>query len=99
MKKYKIFVGIDISKNWIDVVVLKDGQSMHRQFENGKKGYKLMLSWLKTFANLNEMLLCMEHTGVYGLPLWNYLTAQKVAYVVQSGLEIKSSKFCKFFLK
>ena len=91
MGKYKIFVGIDISKSWIDVVVLKDGQSMHRQFENSKKGYKVMLSWLKTFANLGEMILCMEHTGVYALPLWNYLVKYKVAYVVETGLQIKSS--------
>src|SRR5215210_6876280 len=91
MGKYKIFVGIDISKSWIDVVVLKDGQSMHRQFENSKKGYKVMLSWLKTFANLEEMILCMEHTGVYALPLWNYLVKYKVAYVVETGLQIKSS--------
>lgn len=91
MEKYKIFVGIDISKSWIDVVALKDDQSMHQRFGNDKKSYKVMLSWLKTFGSLDEMLLCMEHTGVYALPLWNYLSARKVAYVVETGLEIKSS--------
>ncbi len=91
MEKYKIFVGMDISKSWIDVVILKEGQSMHRQFNNSKKDYKVMLSWLKNFAGINDMLLCMEHTGVYALPLWNYLAQHKVSYVVETGLQIKSS--------
>jgi transposase len=91
MEKYKIFVGIDISKSWIDVVVLNGNLTAHRNFGNSKKEYKLMLSWLKTFANTNKMLLCMEHTGVYGLLLWNYLTVHKIAFVVESGLQIKRS--------
>ncbi len=91
MEKYKIFVGIDISKSWIDVAVLGEGLSAHRNFGNNKKEYKLMLSWLKTFVKANEMLLCMEHTGVYGLPLWNYLTVHNIPFVVESGLQIKLS--------
>lgn len=91
MEKYKIFVGIDISKSWIDVVVLNGNLTAHRNFGNRKKEYRLMVSWLKTFANTNKMLLCMEHTGVYGLPLWNYLTVHKIAFVVESGLQIKQS--------
>lgn len=92
MEKYEIFVGIDISKGWIDVAVLnKSLTTAHRNFGNSKKEYKLMLSWLKTFAKENEMLLCMEHTGVYGLPLWNYLTEHKIPFVVESGLQIKQS--------
>jgi len=91
MEKYKIFVGIDISKSWIDVAVLNESLSANRNFGNSKKEYKLMLSWLKTFTKPKEMLLCMEHTGVYGLPLWDYLTEHKIAFVVESGLQIKQS--------
>lgn len=91
MEKYKIFVGIDISKSWIDVAVLNESLTAHRNFGNSKREYKLMVSWLKTFAKVNEMLLCMEHTGVYGLPLWNYLTEHKIPFVVESGLQIKQS--------
>lgn len=91
MEKYKIFVGIDISKHWIDVVVLQNQSPLHRQFNNNKKDYKVMTGWLKTFSTKNQMLLCMEHTGVYGLPLWNYLSQQQIPFVVQTGLQIKSS--------
>ena len=91
MEKYRIFVGIDISKSWIDVAVLNQSLTAHRNFGNSKKEFKLMLSWLKTFAKSNEMLLCMEHTGVYSMPLWNYLTVHKIPFVVESGLQIKNS--------
>jgi|GraSoiStandDraft_1057264.scaffolds.fasta_scaffold110352_1 transposase len=91
MKKYKIFVGIDISKGWIDVAVKSETVSVCRRFDNCKKGYRSMLSWLKTFASFKEMILCMEHTGVYGMPLWEYLANQKICFVVETGLQIRHS--------
>lgn len=91
MKKYKIFVGIDISKGWIDVAVKNETVSVCRRFDNCKKGYRSMLGWLKTFARLNDMILCMEHTGVYGMPLWEYLASQKICFVVETGLQINHS--------
>jgi transposase len=91
MKKYKIFVGIDISKGWIDVAVLNSDASAYRRFDNTRKGYRSMLCWLKSFAKMDEMLLCMEHTGVYGFPLWNYLAEKNICFVVENGLQIKQS--------
>jgi len=91
MEKYKIFVGIDISKSWIDVAVLNDSLAAHRNYGNNKKDFKLMLSWLKTFARPNEMLLCMENTGIYTMPLWEYLAAHKIPFVVENALQIKLS--------
>jgi len=77
MEKYKIFVGVDISKSWIDVAILSDNLTAHRNYGNNKKEFKLMLSWLKTFARPEEMILCMENTGVYTIPLWEYLVTHK----------------------
>lgn len=91
MEKYKIFVGIDISKSWIDVAVLNDRLTVHRNYGNNKKDFKLLLSWLKTFARPNEMLLCMENTGVYTMPLWEYLAAHEIPFVVENALQIKLS--------
>ena len=91
MEKYKLFVGIDISKEWIDVALMQEAISMCRNFGNCRKGYRSMLSWLKTFAKTNEMLLCTEHTGVYGMPLWNYLAEHKISFVVENPLQIKNS--------
>lgn len=91
MEKYKIFVGIDISKSWIDVAVLNDNLSTHRTYENNKKSFKLMLSWLKTFVGPQEMIVCMENTGVYTMPLWEYLVTHKIPTVVESALQINRS--------
>lgn len=96
----KIFVGIDVSKMWIDVCVTMDGKiTTHQQFENTKKGFKAMVIWFMQFGKLREeWLLCMEHTGIYALPLWYFLTEQKITYcvvpgsVITSGLEIRRGK-------
>lgn len=96
----KIFVGIDISKMWIDVCVTLDGKiTTHQQFENTKKGFKAMVRWIMQFGRLREeWLLCLEHTGIYALPLWYFLTAEKISYcvvpgsVISSGLEIRRGK-------
>ena len=96
----KIFVGIDVSKMWIDVCVTADGKTItHQQFENNKMGFKAMVKWIRPFSSVQEeWLLCMEHTGIYALPLWYFLTEQKIAYcvvpgsVITSGLEIRRGK-------
>jgi len=91
MEKYKIFVGIDISKGWIDVAVINGNLTDHRNYENNKKEFKLMLSWLKTFARPGEMILCMENTGVYSRPLWEYLITHNIPVVVENALQINRS--------
>jgi transposase len=96
----KIFVGIDVSKQWIDVCVTTDGKSIrHGQFENNIRGFKAMIKWIKEFSKqLNEWLICMEHTGIYALPLWHFLTEKNISYcvvagsVITSGLEIRRGK-------
>ena len=96
----KIFVGIDVSKSWIDVCVTIDGKCiLHHQFVNNIMGFKAMIKWIKEFSKqLNEWLICMEHTGIYALPLWNFLSEKNISYcvvsasVITSGLEIRRGK-------
>ena len=95
----KVFVGIDVSKKWIDVCVTLDGKTIvHQQFDNCKSGFKKMVSWLKHYGQQSQWLLCMEHTGIYAQPLWYYLTERSITYavvpgsVISSGLEIRRGK-------
>ena len=95
----KVFVGIDVSKKWIDVCVTLDSKMMvHQQFDNNKAGFRKMISWLKHYGPLSQWLLCMEHTGIYAQPLWYYLTERSITYavvpgsVITSGLEIRRGK-------
>lgn len=96
----KIFIGIDISKQWIDVCVKTDGQPItHQRFDNNRTGFKAMLKWIKqSRQQQEEWLICMEHTGIYGLPLWYFLAEEKITYcvvpgsLITSGLEIRRGK-------
>lgn len=96
----KIFVGIDISKKWIDACVTPDGKTIsHQQFENNRTGFSTMLKWIKQFSKQQEeWLICMEHTGIYAQPLWYFLTEKNITYcvvagsLITSGLEIRRGK-------
>lgn len=98
MQRYQLFIGIDISKKWIDVCLSLNGktsQMSHRQFVNKKSGFKKMLLFIRKFTSKHQIngrwLFCMEHTGVYALPLCSFLEKESLAYVLQSALEIKRS--------
>ena len=95
----KVFVGIDVSKRWIDLCITVNGKAVvHKQFDNNKAGFRKMVSWLKQYGKPSEWLLCMEHTGIYAQPLWYYLTEKSITYAVvpgsliTSGLEIRRGK-------
>lgn len=83
-------VGIDVSKKVIDVYLHKKG--LHCQFENHLKGFKQMGQWFKkNLIVLEELLVALEHTGLYSNNLANYLAGHGFNYVVLPALEIKRS--------
>ncbi len=53
-------IGIDISKDRLDVYRLTDGQ--HRQFPNHKTGHAQLLEWI---GMQPEPLVILEATGAY----------------------------------
>lgn len=98
MKKYLLFVGVDISKSWIDASLTIDGEKrnmLHRRFSNREKGFVELLNWVELQANRlgasGSCLFCMEHTGVYTLPLCAFLECKKIDFVIESALQIKRS--------
>lgn len=99
MKKYALFIGIDISKSWIDVSLTQDGikeQMVHRRFANRSKSFKKMNVWIGQLANANQIskdqwLFSMEHTGIYTFPLSLFLEEQGLDYVLESALRINKS--------
>jgi transposase len=83
MSKSKEFIGIDISKETFDVVLLQQGKEpTHEVFENSVPGCKRFLKWLsKRNVDSQNCLVCAEHTGMYvnivaavltknNVPLW-----------------------------
>jgi len=102
MLSYYLFIGIDISKKWIDVSLSLDGkkeQMLHSRFDNTKAGFSKMVKFIKSSpffksiskARLQNCLFCMEHTGVYALPLSRFLQAKKIPFHLVSPHHLKWS--------
>ena len=92
---YKWFVGIDISKKTLDVTLFSNElkkKSSYGQFCNANKGYESMVTWLNKLGVSNSsVVICMEHTGVYGMELAWFLEKNKLVYSMVSPLHIKRS--------
>lgn len=95
---YKHFIGIDVSKSWLDFTVMLENQILcHEQIENTEKSigdYFKALSKNRNF-HLKETLICMEHTGIYNNHLLAYLSKKKANLCLESGLQIKQSSGLK----
>ena len=89
--KIKESLGIDVSKKTIDAS-LYCKESFH-QFDNNVKGYKALLKWIKVQSGLtpDQVLICFEHTGLYSLPLAEFLTKRQIKFSMVAALEIKRS--------
>ncbi len=84
------FIGIDISKNEIDVRLHKAESDM--RYSNKKTGFKKMKAWiLKQVDSGTKLLFCFEHTGMYAIPLLIFLEEEDLNYVQVSGLHVKRS--------
>jgi transposase len=91
MKKLLETLGVDVSKETLDAY-LHIAES-HQQFDNNLEGFKAMISWARKTGSvrLSELLICFEHTGIYGMQLAAYLEKRKLFYCMVPALEIKRS--------
>lgn len=89
--KFKEVIGIDISKKTLDAVL--HCAQIHCQFTNDTKGFRNLVRWAEKGSSLKigQMIICMEHTGIYTYQLSEYLTTKSIAFSIVSGLEIKRS--------
>lgn len=92
---YQAFIGIDISKKKFDTCVLVPGRGhqFKKKFANTLAGCQQLLDWLTNRVQVvpKDCLICMEHSGVYTLPLINALSQAKLNFVVESPLRLKRS--------
>jgi transposase len=89
MKK-KDYVGIDISKERIDIQLLNS--KLDSNFSNSPSGFRMMKSFIEKHVDSDtELLFCFEHTGLYAVPLQVYLEKENQAYHMVSGLQVRRS--------
>lgn len=58
-------VGIDVSKNHLDVALLKDGKLLDKKCDNNQAGFAELVRWL-TGKKVERAHICLEATGKYG---------------------------------
>lgn len=82
------FVGIDVSKDSLDIVVLIQQEQIHQKVTNCSQGITTLIHWLHSFEQIE--LICMEATGRYGNTLAHSLFAHGFTLSLENPLRIKS---------
>lgn len=90
MQKKEFFIGVDVSKNTLDVSV--HGTKAYIRITNNSEGFKQLTSWLKSQQiALSDCWFVMEHTGGYEYRLVQFCIAKKIVFTRVPGLQIKRS--------
>jgi transposase len=87
--EYQEYVGIDISKNEIEVYLHLS--SAGHTFPNNPEGFAALIDFVENRKSKNSALFCFEDTGLYSYPITLYLSQEGLAFVIVSGLEMKRS--------
>lgn len=89
------FLGIDISKKTFNAAFTQDGQTMYElEVENNPAAIRQYFAELKKkFAfSFDQLIVCLEHTGIYGHPILEYLVEKDIKVCVESALQIARSQ-------
>ncbi len=86
------FIGIDISKKFFDAAIIENDRTTSYVFENTKKGSNAFIRLLKNQKiPLENTLICMEHTGVYGKLIITKLVEKQAHFCVEMPIQITRS--------
>ena len=89
--KYVAFIGIDVSKDKLDFVVLVDGKRvLHQEVKNTPKQIRKFIAVLLKHLEVgrNECLFCLEHTGIYGEPFLSVAEEDNLGVWLENAREI-----------
>lgn len=90
MKNWDYTIGVDVSKNTLDIHCAELKQ--HIQISNGTNGFRAFQKWCKTHGiDAAKAFLVMEYTGGYEYKLIQFCEANQIRYTRISGLAIKRS--------
>ena len=96
----KLFVGIDFSKEKIDVAIIfaegltETSMRLFNEFKNSVSGYKQLVKWVEENSNETEpslWLFCGENTGDYSKPLCNFLYGRGFDMWLENAKSIKDA--------
>lgn len=75
------YLGIDVAKDTLDVVLHLAGQKVHRVFANSPLGFVALHGWLRSLP-AQQFLICLEATGSYSDGIAHFLAEQGYAVAV-----------------
>lgn len=94
MKRYKYFIGIDVSKLTLDFAIMNVEQLIyHKKIANDDTAIASMLVELKEINGfkLSNSVFGMEHTGIYSNKILSILERKKANIVYENPTHIKNS--------
>ena len=68
-------LGIDVSKDKLDLVLLSEKDKFHKVISNDMAGFKMLEKWLIS-RHVDRVHVCLEATGQYGDAVSEYLYGQ-----------------------
>ena len=84
------FVGIDVSKDQLDVHLLAGDRSHSATFSNAKRGWRSLRNWLAKRTQAQAVQVCLEATGRYGEGVTEFLHHHGYPVSVVNPARIKS---------
>lgn len=70
------YVGVDVSKDRLDVLLIRDAQREGQHFTNSPTGYAKLQQWLSRRLKAQQVHVCLEATGQYSEGVAEFLHAQ-----------------------
>lgn len=81
-------IGLDISKDTIDVTLIKtNGQTDYTKIGNNTEGYEMLIDWIRS-KRIRKTAISMEATGIYYEDAAEYLSTVYTIFVI-NPLKIK----------
>jgi transposase len=89
------FLGIDISKKKFDTAFTQDGRNMYDlEVANNATQIRVFFRELKKKFRFSydQLIVCLEHTGIYCLPVLDFAIENNIKICLEPALQIKQSQ-------
>lgn len=94
MKQFEFFAGIDVSKATLDFSLVEQGsQIFYQRIDNTPKSIRQLLKLLQKehCMKMDQIIFCMEYTGIYTNHLLQVLQESEAAIWMESAVHIQRS--------
>ena len=95
MEKLNYFLGVDVSKATLDIAVVKESEViLECKIDNQIKAIRKFIRETKKSLEMSsdQIIVCMEHTGIYNYLFLDELYKMKVKTCLESAVQIKQSQ-------